>query len=221
MLSILKSAAKGVMPPFAWYGLRLMLRMVGLVQDPPKKDDDALFGGDDVLFKSAFEGATVYGEYGVGASTIWVAEQHSIPMIGVDSSREWIDHVSSRIENTDWHPRYVDIGPLANWGYPKCHAMRHNYGAYSESLWDGDLSPDLVLVDGRFRVACFLTTLLRAAPGTKIIFDDYADRPLYHLVEEFCPPSARSYRQALFVVPHNLDRAAIEKTRDAFTMVID
>ena len=32
---------------------------------------------------------------------------------------------------------------------------------------------DCVLVDGRFRVCCFLTSLKNAEQGTRIIFDDY------------------------------------------------
>jgi hypothetical protein len=41
----------------------------------------------------------------------------------------------------------------------------------------GAVKPDLVLIDGRFRLACFLHPLLAAAPGTPILFDDYTNRP--------------------------------------------
>lgn len=43
------------------------------------------------------------------------------------------------------------------------------------------------MIDGRFRVACFLYSLLCAETGTVILFDDYSLRFRYHLVEDFCP----------------------------------
>jgi hypothetical protein len=48
--------------------------------------------------------------------------------------------------------------------------------------------PDLVLVDGRFRAACVLESLLNLQPmsGWQILVDDYAGRPHYHVVERFC-----------------------------------
>jgi hypothetical protein len=44
-----------------------------------------------------------------------------------------------------------------------------------------------VLVDGRFRVACVLESLLSLSPlsETKILLDDYVDRPEYAVVEEY------------------------------------
>jgi hypothetical protein len=47
--------------------------------------------------------------------------------------------------------------------------------------------PDLVLVDGRFRVACVLESLLSLSPSseTQILLDDYIDRPHYTVVEQY------------------------------------
>ena len=44
-----------------------------------------------------------------------------------------------------------------------------------------------MLVDGRFRVACVLESLLSLSPlsETKILLDDYVDRPEYAVVEEY------------------------------------
>ena len=91
---------------------------------------------------------------------------------------------------------------------------------YVHSPWrHGSLKPDLVLIDGRFRVACFLHSLLAAAPATPILFDDYTNRPHYHLVEEFCPIAETEGRQALFRVPAELDREAIGRELEGFLMV--
>ena len=57
------------------------------------------------------------------------------------------------------------------------------------------------MIDGRFRVASFLTTLKKSKKGTKIIFDDYKSRPQYHVVEKIIKPKKMYFDQALFVVP--------------------
>ena len=81
--------------------------------------------------------------------------------------------------------------------------------------------PDLVLIDGRFRVCCFLTSLARAEAGTILLFDDYRDRPLYHLVEEFVQPSRQCGRQTAFVVPANVDKQLLLATAERFLYVTD
>jgi len=62
--------------------------------------------------------------------------------------------------------------------------------------------PDLVLVDGRLRVASFLYSVLCARLGTSIMFDDYMDRPEIFLVERYCPLTERPGRMAVFCVDH-------------------
>jgi hypothetical protein len=47
-----------------------------------------------------------------------------------------------------------------------------------------EINPELILIDGRFRVGSFLTSYQRAIPGTIILFDDYYSRPEYHFVEK-------------------------------------
>ena len=74
--------------------------------------------------------------------------------------------------------------------------------------------PDTVLIDGRFRVCCFLTSLKYANENTKIIFDDYNNRPYYHVVEKFIKKEQTCGRQTLFIVKNknkiNFDLLNIE-----------
>ena len=63
------------------------------------------------------------------------------------------------------------------------------------------VSPDLVLIDGRFRVASFLVSALLAQEGCTILFDDYFDRPNYHVVEKYLKPVRKAGRMAEFSVP--------------------
>jgi hypothetical protein len=105
-------------------------------------------------------------------------------------------------------PEAIDLGELGDWGYPSTY--HHRFRNYVHSpLQHSPVKPDLVLIDGRFRVACFLHSLLTAEAGTPILFDDYTNRPYYHLVEEFCPIEQTEGRQALFRLPEELDRERI------------
>jgi hypothetical protein len=66
-----------------------------------------------------------------------------------------------------------------------------------------NLVPDTVLIDGRFRVASFLFSLLSARIGTTILFDDYVDRPVYFVVEQSCPLTSLCERMGLFHAAKN------------------
>ena len=183
-----------------------------------------LFEGDDRLFRQELAACRVYGEYGCGSSTIWVAHHSNARILAVDSSPAWIAKV--REATADQAERItieaIDLGVLGDWGYPTTYRHRHRFGDYVHSPWrHGPVKPDLVLIDGRFRVACFLHSLLAADAGTPILFDDYTNRPHYHLVEEFCPIAQSEGRQALFRVPAELDREVIGRELEGFLMVRD
>lgn len=69
-------------------------------------------------------------------------------------------------------------------------------------------SPDLVLIAGRFRIVCFMSSLLNAQPGTRIVFDDYRDRRFDKSVESIIAPSSFQDRAAECVVPDRVPRDA-------------
>lgn len=54
----------------------------------------------------------------------------------------------------------VDIGEVRNWGYPKNTTVNESWLSYSRAILTYGLEADLVLVDGRFRVACALHAVL-------------------------------------------------------------
>jgi hypothetical protein len=95
-----------------------------------------------------------------------------------------------------------DIGPTTDWGRPASESQWRKFLNYPLSVWDRSdlIHPDVVLIDGRFRVGCFLATLMRITRPVTILFDDYARRKPYHIVEEFCAPQARVGRMARFEV---------------------
>ncbi len=99
---------------------------------------------------------------------------------------------------------HADIGPTASWGWPaglgqpSAERLRQ-FDAYSD-FPEMALRPNLILIDGRFRVACFLKAIkaLDGASDCTIVFDDYADRPFFHSIEQFVPKTQMVGRMAVF-----------------------
>ncbi len=166
-----------------------------------------LFDGDDHLFKDVIKLSKNYGEYGCGLSTEWVLKNTNANILSVDSSKEWIDKISSKnaVYNKRLKLQYIDLGKVENWGRPVGYEKSYNFINYFNWIWNQDILPDTVLIDGRFRVCCFLTSLKYANENTKIIFDDYNNRPYYHVVEKFVKKEQTCGRQALFIVKNKND----------------
>ncbi|WP_423069265.1 hypothetical protein [Devosia sp. CN2-171] len=182
----------------------------------------SLFDGDGQMFARLLADASVYGEYGMGASTLWALANTRVTVQAVDTSVRWVDEVVSKAtDRTRLHATWVDLGPIGDWGWPKTYARRDRFANYIQAVWSDSVKPDVVLIDGRFRVCTFLHSLLTGAAGTHILFDDYADRPWYHVVEDFVAPVEKHGRQALFVVPRTFDREAAALARQHFLYVMN
>ena len=182
-----------------------------------------LFDGDDAMFKELIEGARVYFEYGCGKSTEYVLKHTNSSIFAVDTSGDWVEKIqklrtseNSQRLNVHW----VDVGPVGDWGMPTSFKMRHKFVEYAELLWRQSAMPEVVLIDGRFRVSCFLATLKFAPVGTKIIFDDYNQRPYYHVAEEFARKMEVCGRQALFEVSDDAKSKITDEVRLSFQNVM-
>lgn len=178
------------------------------------QDYQKLFDGDDALFKEYILNANTFAEYGCGASTIWVFKNTNSTILSVDSSAIWIDKVNKSCGNSNKIKlHYANIGRVKDWGVPVNYEKFSNFNEYTDWIWEQNISPDIVLIDGRFRVCCFLTSLLYAKEGVLIFFDDYTNREEYHIVERFIKPIRICGRQSLFCVPNkdelNLDEIKI------------
>lgn len=187
--------------------------------------ENQLFDGDDALFKDEVKGIYLYGEYGCGNSTKWILKNTSAKIISVDTSGEWVKVVEgdNSKSNERLNIHHSDLGDVGSWGRPKSYIRSENFSDYTDYLWNQPEKPSLVLIDGRFRVCCFLTTLKYAKEGTRILFDDYTNRPHYHFVEKYVQRSKECGRQCLFMVPskNSIDVKDLEKDIEYFRYVMD
>jgi hypothetical protein len=185
---------------------------------------EKLFDGDEEIFKEIIVSAKTYAEYGCGASTIWVFNNTHCQIFSVDSSQAWLDTVEHKCGKSGrLNLHFANVGKIKDWGTPCNYENYQNFNHYTDWIWEQNVSPDVVLIDGRFRVACFLTSLLRAKEGTRLVFDDYTNREEYHIVEKFIKPVKTCGRQALFVVPIKgaLDMPGLELFIRHFRFVFD
>lgn len=166
-----------------------------------------LFEGDDYLFKRIVtEKGICYGEYGLGKSTVWMSYNFRGPIISVDSSVTWFNRVNILINrNKSILSKWVDLGDVGDWGRPLSYDQHTKFNEYTDWIWSHDQKPNVILIDGRFRVCCFFTCLLNTQPGDYIFFDDYVDRKHYHYVENFLKPIQYCGRQAVFKISEKLD----------------
>ncbi|MFJ5446641.1 hypothetical protein ACIKP9_10425 [Methylobacillus methanolivorans] len=182
------------------------------ISDQPHMEQE----GIDCL-QAYLKSAQVYLEYGAGGSTLLAATQGVEHIYSVDSDVGFLNAVKAKLVQQGLASCYrfyhADIGPTGEWGWPTEPASASQWPAYSHAVWHmlkiANHSPDLILVDGRFRVASFLLTLLSARAGAVILFDDYFDRPYYHVVEKFIRPICGAGRMAVFRCEEDLDTTSI------------
>ena len=159
------------------------------------------------FFRCMLRRAKLYVEFGSGGSTI-LADRLGIRTISVEGDRYFAAAVRRRLTGSSVTLLTPNIGITAPWGYPllrrPTEPRKRRWRRYVEAPFMGD-APDLILVDGRFRVACTLEAARRAhqaqSPAT-LIFEDYASRPQYKMVEKHLG------------VPQMIGRAAVFKIGD-------
>ena len=182
-----------------------------------------LFDGDDALFKDLIKDTKVYFEYGCGKSTEFVFRHTDANIRAVDTSQQWV-HKTQSLTKKGGADRltitWIDVGEVGDWGRPISFSRRQNFKKYADHFWSEHREPDLVLIDGRFRVLCFLTAIKYAPLGTKILFDDYVNRPHYHVAEEYSRCLDVCGRQALFEVTAEAKEQMDEKLLLSFQNVI-
>jgi len=117
-------------------------------------------------------------EYGSGGSTVDFLTRTQARVVSVESDPEWVaklrEHPLVAESGSRVDLRHVDIGPVGEHGTPVDPATSDRWPSYWHA--GDDLDPDLVFVDGRFRVAC----ALRAAIcwGVPVVMHDF-NRPYY------------------------------------------
>lgn len=177
-------------------------------QEKPIPRPQLTFPSDEAdCLLAYYRSAQAILEYGGGGSTVMAAENAPGTTITVESDLQWAEMLRRYLEQRSLaqkvHVYHVDIGPTRGWGFPTSFGFnRIRFPGYVTSVrWQTFFSkPDVVLIDGRFRVACLLSVALHTERQTTVLFDDYTNRPQYHVVERYLRPKETVGRMALFEI---------------------
>lgn len=138
--------------------------------------------------------AGCYLEWGLGGSTRAALRAPARRILSVESDPAWIaiarDDAEVRVAEQGGRLTilHADIGPTGRWGVPLAGDAR-DWAAYAEAPWAALAAegawPGIVLVDGRFRVACACAVAREALrrpdlpPPLLLLHDVSPQRPYY------------------------------------------
>jgi hypothetical protein len=183
------------------------LELDDILDDEPPRGDRPVLTFPPVVaeaVREAYAAATTILEFGSGGSTALAAEMPGKTVFSVESDGAWLRKMRAWFDANppaaDVRLHHADIGPTVKWGRPRDTRFFRRWPRYALSVWDRPdfRQPDLVLIDGRFRVACLLATAYRIDRPVTVLFDDYLGREPYRAVEEIAKPVAMHGRMARF-----------------------
>lgn len=171
------------------------------------------------LFDESINKSKGYLEFGMGGSTIRVLQKSEAKVYSVESSASWMDMLRQykfikRMEKDRLSIFHVNIGSTHEWRRPLGDANKELFPAYSTQVFDQiDTNHiDLVLVDGRFRVACALRTVKECAgqDDLRVLFHDF-DRQHYHVVLKYLDNVSQADSLAVLKPKKEIDLDQLEK----------
>lgn len=181
----------------------------------PAFSSDSTMSPDEIAFlESKISEAKYFLEFGAGFSTKLALKNSNTQIVSIETSAEYIEAFKQElavgqksVPNVELV--HIDIGKTRDWGRPVDESEIEKWPAYSEKPWnyikEKNFKPDLILIDGRFRVATLIQAW-RFAPGCTVLFDDYKKRTHYHKVEELIKPTKIVGRIGVFKIPKFLRR---------------
>lgn len=205
----------------SWLRFRVRRLLCGIsVPEKPVFDSDAT----TAWFTSELARAQTYVEYGSGGSTV-VAASLGLPFATCDSDKGYLLAVRRKIKRLGHAKpgqqtfRYAGLGPVTYWGTPlfcrpkTSHGIRR-FRSYSDLPCDPRQIKGytLVLIDGRFRVACALkaaSALLALGVEFKILVDDYVGNDSYQSLSEHLHLQSNVGRMTVLRGPFRTDSKTI------------
>jgi len=146
---------------------------------------------DRIMFYKLLNKAKVYFEYGVGGSTYQANIRNNIIKIySVESDKQWLNKLQKYTNSNKITFLYSDLNTLPKtYGNPGKNSSPTQWINYSNQIRnltnDEQKNIDLVLIDGRFRVACCLKCFDIIKSNCLIAFDDFLNRKHYHIVLDY------------------------------------
>ena len=140
--------------------------------------------------KNIIEDSKFLLEYGSGGSTIY-ASKFCEKIVSVETDFNFYKFLK-KMKRNNTQLIYINIGKTVGYGVPK----NNDTFLFEENLCEEycfmpwkimkKKNPDLIFIDGRYRVASLLFSLINNEnEKCQYIFDDYKNRPFYHIIDKY------------------------------------
>jgi len=134
-------------------------------------------------FSSFLKKDNIYFEFGSGGSTNLAFYYKLKKIYSVDSDVRW----HSQLKDSNINVTYITVDLKSkpnNLGYPGPETTVEDWKKYVQS-YKTEYNADIILIDGRFRVACGLDIFSKIRNNTLVFIHDYNNRKKYHILEKY------------------------------------
>lgn len=162
-------------------------------------------------------------EFGAGGSTIMFLRKKK-KIISIENNKPYLDFISNiqyikvGAANKQLGFKYIDTGEIKKWGRLKNDLKKDNWPNYYQTVWDDCrlTQPDIVLIDGRFRVMCALNAIPYITRNTIVLFHDFTAPKKYNSILQFY--NVIDHANSLYVlrVKNDIDTAKLESMKKEF-----
>ncbi len=156
------------------------------------------------LFYKYLKNARNYLEYGSGGSTYQASIAPNIKnIVSVESDKLWYHKMNDLIKDKLKY-YYIELNARPNtYGFPinAEPIMMEKYSSIIKKYKKYQF--DLILIDGRFRVACALICHSYINNNCKVIVDDIKDRPYYNEIYNYYDKIEEAGRMVVFIKKQN------------------
>ena len=116
--------------------------------------------------------------------------------------------------------KHVNIGETKKYGFPKTKDSEKLFPNYSTRIFKNFTCKevDVVLIDGRFRVACVLSVIINTIETNKpiILFHDFWQRDWYHIVLKYLDVIDKTDSLAVFKIKENVNYELVKEDFEVF-----
>ena len=134
-------------------------------------------------FSSFLKPEKIYFEFGSGGSTNLASYYKLNKIYSVESDVNWHNKIKS-LNLPGIIYLTVDLNSKNDFGHPGNGTTVEDWKKYIQA-YKAEYNADIILIDGRFRVACGLDIFSKIRDDTVVLIHDYTNRDEYHILEDF------------------------------------
>ena len=124
----------------------------------------------------------IYFEFGSGGSTNLASFYRLKQIYSVESDVNWHNKLKNNFPNVIYIT--IDLKANGNFGYPGQGTNVEDWKKYIQA-YKSEYNADIIMIDGRFRVACGLDIFSKIRNNTLVLVHDYENRDNFHVLENY------------------------------------